>query len=41
MRHTRYQCSMMVSQLYGIVNLDAPVKLVAGGDLGVPELTLR
>ena len=41
MRHTRYQCSMMVSQLYGIVNLDAPVKLVAGGDLGVPELSLR
>jgi hypothetical protein len=41
MRHTRYQCSMMVSQLHGIVNLDAPVKVVAGGDLGVPELTLR
>jgi hypothetical protein len=41
MRHTRYQCSMMVSQLYGIVNLDAPVKVVAGGDVGVPELRLR
>ena len=38
MRHTRYQCSMMVSQLYGIVNLDAPVKL--GNDESA-ELTLR
>ena len=38
MRHTRYQCSMMVSQLYGIVSLDAPVKL--GGDESA-ELTLR
>lgn len=38
MKHTRYQCSMMVSQLYGIVNLDAPVKL--GHDNSV-EITLR
>ena len=41
MRHTRYQCSMMVSQLYGIVDLDAPVKMIASGDEGTPELTLR
>ena len=39
MRHTRYQCSMMVAQLYGIINLDAPVKVVADGE-GSPELTL-
>ena len=41
MRHTRYQCSMMVAQLYGIVALDAPVKMIAGGGDGTPELTLR
>ena len=40
MRHTRYQCSMMVAQLYGIVSLDAPVKVVAE-DEGSAELTLR
>ena len=41
LRHTRYQCSMMVSQLYGIVDLDAPVTMIAGGGEGSPELTLR
>ena len=41
MRHTRYQCSMMVVQLYGIIHVDAPVALMAGGGDGSPELTLR
>ena len=41
MRHTRYQCSMMVLQLYGIDDLDAPVAMIAGGGDGSPGLTLR
>ena len=41
MRHTRYQCSMMVVQLYGIIHVDAPVTMTAGGGDGSPELTLR
>ena len=41
MRHTRYQCSMMVVQLYGIIHVDAPVALMAGEGEGSAELTLR